>query len=52
MGPVMTIRVAIADDHALFADGLKTAVDAQPDMRTVHVSYSGGALIEAIKANG
>lgn len=44
----MTIRIAIADDHGLFAEGLANAVNTQPDMRTVHVSGTATELREKL----
>ncbi len=40
----MNIRIAVADDHALFAEGLANAINVQPDMRVVHISCSGSEL--------
>ena len=42
------IRVMIADDHKLFAEGLQQALDSLPDARVVGVVDSGPALLEAI----
>lgn len=44
----MTIRVMIADDHQLFADGLSQALNSLPDARVVGVVNSGPALEEAL----
>jgi DNA-binding NarL/FixJ family response regulator len=46
----MTIRVMIADDHQLFADGLSQALNSLPDARVVGVVNSGPALDEALLA--
>ena len=43
------IRVMIADDHQLFAEGLSRALDGIPDTRVVGVVDSGGALAEALE---
>ncbi|CAN5801126.1 response regulator transcription factor [soil metagenome] len=43
------IRVMIADDHQLFAEGLSRALDGIPDTRVVGVVDSGGALGEALE---
>jgi two-component system response regulator DegU len=43
------IRVMIADDHRLFADGLGEALTAIPDLRVVGVAASGQDLIEKLK---
>jgi DNA-binding NarL/FixJ family response regulator len=39
------IRLAIADDHQLFAEGLRKAFDALPDMRVVVVAASADELV-------
>jgi DNA-binding NarL/FixJ family response regulator len=42
------IRVMIADDHQLFAEGLSQALDILPDARVVGVVNSGPALDQAL----
>ena len=42
------IRVMIADDHQLFAEGLSQALNSLPDARVVGVVESGPALKEAL----
>ena len=42
------IRVMIADDHKLFAEGLSRALDALPDARVVGVVESGPELNTAL----
>lgn len=42
------IRVMIADDHKLFAEGLSQALNSLPDARVVGVVDSGPALEEAL----
>lgn len=42
------IRVWIADDHTLFAQGLGRALDALPDMRVVGIAASADALLSQI----
>ena len=42
------IRVMIADDHQLFAEGLSQALDSLPDTRVVGVVNSGPGLEEAL----
>lgn len=42
------IRVMIADDHQLFADGLSQALNSLPDTRVVGVVNSGPDLREAL----
>jgi two-component system response regulator DegU len=44
------IRVTIADDHQLFADGLSEALTALPDIRVVGIANSGQELLEKLKA--
>lgn len=43
------IRVMIADDHQLFAEGLSRALDGIPDTRVVGVVDSGSDLAEALE---
>lgn len=43
------IRVMIADDHQLFADGLSQALNSLPDTRVVGVVNSGPDLDEALQ---
>jgi two-component system nitrate/nitrite response regulator NarL len=45
---VEMIRVMIADDHQLFAEGLSQALGSLPDARVVGVVNSGPALEEAL----
>jgi DNA-binding NarL/FixJ family response regulator len=49
MGTKM-IRLMIADDHQLFADGLSEALSMLPDIRVVGVAASGQDLIEKLKS--
>ncbi len=42
------IRVMIADDHKLFAEGLSQALDSLPDARVVGVVESGPELDDAL----
>lgn len=44
------IRVMIADDHQLFAEGLSQALNILPDARVVGVVESGPALEEALQS--
>jgi two-component system, NarL family, response regulator DegU len=44
------IRVMIADDHQLFAEGLSQALNGLPDARVVGVVGSGPALEDALRA--
>lgn len=44
------IRVAIADDHQLFAQGLGDALNSQPDMRVVVMATDGRSLLEKLSS--
>jgi len=44
------IRIMIADDHQLFAEGLSQALDSLPDTHVVGVVGSGPALEEALSS--
>lgn len=44
------IRVAIADDHQLFAQGLGDALNSQPDMRVVVMATDGKSLLEKLSS--
>jgi len=44
------IRVAIADDHQLFAQGLGDALNSQPDMRVVVMATDGMSLLEKLSS--
>ena len=43
------IRVMIADDHKLFAEGLAEGLTAIPDLRVVGVVSNGSELLERLK---
>ncbi|CAN5755229.1 response regulator transcription factor [soil metagenome] len=42
------IRVWIADDHTLFAQGLSRALEGIPDIRVVGIAASGAELVDSI----
>jgi len=42
----MTIRVLIADDHAVVTEGLRFLIDAQPDMRVVASCQDGREAVQ------
>ncbi len=42
------IRVWIADDHTLFAQGLSRALEGIPDIRVVGIAASGAELLDSI----
>ncbi len=44
------IRVWIADDHTLFAQGLSRALDGLPDIRVVGIAASGTELLDKIES--
>ena len=44
------IRVMIADDHKLFAEGLSEGLTAIPDLRVVGVVSNGSELLERLKS--
>lgn len=41
----MTIRVVLADDHAVLREGLRALIEREPDLRVVGEAGSGGALL-------
>ena len=43
----MTLRIVIADDHAMFRSGLRAVLDAQPDMSCVADVGDGYSAVEA-----
>jgi len=45
----MTTTVAIADDHALFAEGIGQALQAVPDISVVLTAPNGRALVEGLE---
>ncbi len=44
-----TIRVVLADDHALLLEGLRATIDAEPDLRVVATATDGERLLEAVR---
>ncbi len=44
------IRVAIADDHQLFAEGIRDALGRVPDLRVVGVSATAEDLLRALES--
>ena len=44
----MTIKVAIADDHVLFADGVSRALAAVPDIEVLGTASNGRELIDLL----
>lgn len=45
-----TIRVAVADDHALFREGLKMIVNSCEDMRLIFEAENGQVLLNGIES--
>ena len=43
------LRVFLADDHQIVREGLKTLINAQPDMRVVGEASDGKAAFDRIK---
>jgi DNA-binding NarL/FixJ family response regulator len=41
-----TIRILIADDHAVVRHGLRLLIDSQPDMTVIGDAADGAALLE------
>jgi DNA-binding NarL/FixJ family response regulator len=46
----VTLRIVIADDHAMFRSGFRAVLDAQPDMECVADVGDGYSAIEAIRS--
>lgn len=44
------IRVWIADDHTMFAQGLSRALDGLPDIRVVGIASTGTELLEGLSS--
>ncbi|GAB3453497.1 response regulator [Actinophytocola sediminis] len=45
----MTLRIVIADDHAMFRSGLRAVLDAQPDMSCVADVGDGHSAVDATR---
>jgi len=45
----MTIRVLLADDHAMFRDGLKSLLSSTPDIRVIAEVGNGGDAVRRIQ---
>jgi len=45
----LTTTVAIADDHALFAEGIGLALQAVPDISVVFTAPNGRALVDSLE---
>lgn len=51
MSPV-TVRILLADDHALVRRGLRLILDAEPDLTVVAEAADGAEAVEAAAAGG
>ncbi len=47
--PDPTIRIAIADDHPIFRDGLRRLLESEPNLRVVGEAADGRQAIELVK---
>ena len=45
------LRILLADDHALVLEGLRSLLDAQPDMQVVGAVTDGSEVMDAIHAH-
>lgn len=45
----MTLRVLIADDHAMFRSGLRAALDTQPDIECVAEAADGHSAVQEVR---
>src|SRR3954469_10594998 len=45
----MTIRVALADDHAIVLEGLRSLLEAEPDLEVVACCADGAAALRAVR---
>ena len=45
------LRVVLADDHALVLEGLRSLLDAQPDMQVVGAATDGALVVDRIRAH-
>lgn len=43
------IRILLADDHALLLEGLRSMLDAEPDLRVVAVASSGEQALDLVR---
>jgi DNA-binding NarL/FixJ family response regulator len=45
------LRIVLADDHALVLEGLRSLLDAQPDMRVVGAAADGAQVMDLLRAH-
>ena len=50
MAAERTLRVFLADDHAVVREGLKALIDAQPDMQVIGEAHDGEQAWKALGA--
>ena len=43
------IRIVLADDHELVLEGLRSLIEAEPDMRVLATATSGAQLMDAVR---
>jgi DNA-binding NarL/FixJ family response regulator len=46
----MTVRILLADDHALVRDGIRRILDAEPDMEVTAEAADGASAVEMVRA--
>ncbi len=44
------VRIVLADDHALVLEGLRSLLDAQPDMQVVGAATDGAQVMDLLRA--
>ncbi len=44
-----TLRVVVADDHAMVRDGLKRIIDSEPDMRVIGQATDGASTLDCLR---
>jgi DNA-binding NarL/FixJ family response regulator len=49
--PHTRIKIAIADDHAIFKQGIETVLQLSPDMDVIFKADNGADLLDLLKVN-
>lgn len=49
MSEVRSLRIVLADDHALVLEGLRTLIGAEPDLCVVATATDGERLLDAVR---
>jgi len=49
MSEVLSLRIVLADDHALVLEGLRTLISAEPDLSVVATATDGERLLDAVR---